>query len=411
MHHVKTKGNIINEKHLYQINKFIPENLLKKIDMKVLMQCRIDIFTKRGGDTIQMEKPIPFLKDMGVEVTISTQCDMDVTDYDLVHLTGITRVHETYSQLKNAERFKKPVVLTPMYNSKEDYDFYIRYGNDSLAAKLYKIFPSYDLYQQIRTAHFCVANRDFRNAFMQLAVGYKKQQEYVLKNTTMLIPNSSMELSAINKELGYTGMANMIVFSGVEIEKDLLDISQDIFFNKYALRDFVMVMGRIEPLKNQVKLMEAMVGTDIHIVFLGGFTKEHPGYCNKFREMIEAHKHFHYLGFVEREILFSAMKNARVVAAPSWCEIVGFTALEGGLMGVNAVMTERGFGRPYFGDDVWYCNPNDIVSIRKAVLDAYSSPRNRNNFRERIFQEFTWEKASIALHAAYVKALAIHSKN
>lgn len=379
--------------------------------MKVLMQCRIDAFTKRGGDTIQMEKPIPFLKEKGVEVTISTQCDVDLTDYDLVHLTGITRVHETYAQMKNAERFNKPIVLTPMYNSKEDYEFFIKHGNDSLAAKFFRIFPSYNLYQQIRTAHFCMINRDFQNTLKQFVVGYRNQQIYVLKNCTMLIPNSSMELSAISKELGCTGKANMIVPTGVEIEKDLLDVSPNYFFNKYGLKDFVLVMGRIEPLKNQVKLMEALENSRIPVVFLGGFTKEHPQYCDRFRKLIEKNHNFHYLGFVERKMLFSAMKNARVIATPSWTEIVGMTALEGGLMGVNVVMTERGFGRSYFENDVWYCNPNNTISIRNTIIDAYKSIRNNFNFRERILQEFTWQKSSIALYDAYTKAFSDYSKN
>jgi glycosyltransferase involved in cell wall biosynthesis len=377
--------------------------------MNILMQCRNDAFTKRGGDTIQMEKPIPFLKKMGVVVTISTDQKVNLTDYDLVHLVGITRVHETYSQLKNALRYNKPIVLTPMYNSRKDYELYIKQGYDSLVSLLYKMFPFFDLYQKLRAARLCVINRNYQDALKQFILGYEKQQQYVLKNTTMLIPNSPMELSAINEELNFTGMNNMIVHSGVEIEKELLNVSPDLFYSKYKVKDFVLVMGRIEPLKNQVKLMEAMKNVDIPVVFSGALTQEHFYYCNRFLKLIESRKNFHYLGFINRRMLYSGIRNARVIAAPSWFEILGFTALEGGLMGIKTVITDRGFGRHYFLNDVWYCNPNDTTSIRDSIINAFYSSTSGDSFRKRILNKYTWEKSSITLFDAYKKALNFHN--
>ena len=379
--------------------------------MKVLMQSRLDAFSKRGGDTIQMEKPIPFLEKMGVQTTISNNMNADISKYDLVHLVGITRVHETYSQMQHAVRYGKPVVLTPMYNCKENYELYIKYSSDSIISKLYRICPSFDLYQKIRTMKYCLINRDYQNALKQIIIGYKNQQEYVLKNTTMLIPNSVMELNAIKKELNCTGKSNMIIHSGVEIEKDILKVSPSLFFDKYEIKDFVLIMGRIEPLKNQIKLMEAMDGVDIPVVFSGALTKENHNYCNRFLELVKSRKNFHYLGFIDKNILYSAMKNARVIAIPSWFEIVGFTALEGGLMGTNVVVTERGFGRPYFLNDVWYCNPSNTISIKKTILEAYYSLKDKNIFRERILKKYTWEKSSTVIYNSYIKALEIHNKH
>ena len=50
----------------------------------------------RGGDTVQIEKTKEQLEKLGVEVDISLELEPDLSAYDLVHLTNVTRIQETY---------------------------------------------------------------------------------------------------------------------------------------------------------------------------------------------------------------------------------------------------------------------------------------------------------------------------
>ena len=77
--------------------------------MKVLMQSRKNFFELRGGDTVQLEKTKMELEKLGVEVDFSLDFEPDLSNYDLVHLSNVTRIQETYLHVKNAKKHKKVV--------------------------------------------------------------------------------------------------------------------------------------------------------------------------------------------------------------------------------------------------------------------------------------------------------------
>ena len=71
--------------------------------MKVLMQSRKNFFDLRGGDTVQLEKTKAELEKLGVEVDFSLEFEPDLSKYDLVHLSNVTRIQETYLHVLNAK--------------------------------------------------------------------------------------------------------------------------------------------------------------------------------------------------------------------------------------------------------------------------------------------------------------------
>ena len=83
--------------------------------MKVLMQSRKNFFELRGGDTVQLEKTKMELEKLGVEVDFSLDFEPDLSNYDLVHLSNVTRIQETYLHVKNAKKQGKPIVLSTTY--------------------------------------------------------------------------------------------------------------------------------------------------------------------------------------------------------------------------------------------------------------------------------------------------------
>jgi glycosyltransferase involved in cell wall biosynthesis len=73
-------------------------------------------------------------------------------------------------------------------------------------------------------------------------------------------------------------------------------------------------------------------------------------------------------------------------------------------MGCRIVVSDRGDVRSYFDTHVQYCDPADPVSIREAV-EAAASAETNNHLREKILQQFTWEKAARATLSAYQTVL------
>ena len=81
--------------------------------------------------------------------------------------------------------------------------------------------------------------------------------------------------------------------------------------------------------------------------------------------------------------------------------------MEAALCGCSLVVTSRGSTREYFGDDVSYCDPGDIESIRVAILralDAAQSPelidRARKSYCWRNTARRTIEGYELALRRA-----------
>lgn len=93
-------------------------------------------------------------------------------------------------------------------------------------------------------------------------------------------------------------------------------------------------------------------------------------------------------------------RQARVHALPTFYETTGLVSLEAALSGCAVVTTNRGHAQEYFGDFAWYCNPDDLTSIREAVLSALDSDAS-HELAALIESRFTWQHTATATLSAY----------
>lgn len=368
------------------------------------MQNRRDAFLRRGGDLLQMEKPIPYLRDLEVDVTVSLDSRPSVDRFDVVHLHNITRILETHQQCLNAAQRRKPIVVSPIYNSQKDYISYLCQSS-LLQGKVYRMIASYEFYQRVRTVYYGARGSQIRSALEILFSGYKNAQANVLRLACALTPQSPLETMTVEEEIGIRGLQTVVVPLGVEIEPEIVSVSPTAFRKRYGIKDFVLVVGRVEPIKNQLALLEALWDEDVPIVVVGEIQEHHRKYARIFRRFLEAKKTIFWIRSLDRRMLFSAMMNAHVVALPSWFETCGLSGLEGGLVDANIVVTQRGYTQWYYEDDAWYCDPADPPSIRTAVIEALNARRGSRSFAERIRKEFTWYRAAKALKRVYELSL------
>jgi glycosyltransferase involved in cell wall biosynthesis len=68
------------------------------------------------------------------------------------------------------------------------------------------------------------------------------------------------------------------------------------------------------------------------------------------------------------------------------------------------VSTQIGSAREYFGEEAWYCHPEDLNSIQDAVVSAINAPSS-NALREKILKYYTWDHSAKATLAAYEAVL------
>ena len=113
----------------------------------------------------------------------------------------------------------------------------------------------------------------------------------------------------------------------------------------------------------------------------------------------ESAKNIIFIPHIEHSQLPQFYKLAKVHVLASWMETPGLSSLEAAVMRTNIVVTKKGDTYDYFGDYAFYCEPNDVLSIRKQTDIAYSSPFN-DEFRDIVIEKFNWqETARLTLNA------------
>lgn len=367
--------------------------------MKILLNSRIDLFTKPGGDTAQILKTAEYLKKSGVIVDISIKLKENLNDYDLVHIFNITRPHETYLQYLNAKKQKKPVIITPLYQNFDEWDKLGRYGWQNA---FMKIIPDKNTKELTKTFLRALTNINLYHPFMiQSIKGFIKQQKEILTKVDLVLLNSKMEMRKIEEDLKVKNNY-AVVPNGVELS--FADAKPDIFKDKFGFNDFILCVANFSSIKNHLNLIKTLENTDFILVLIGKSQKAHKKYFQLINKETEKNKNIKLFTNLDQEELKSAYAAAKVHVLPSWFETCGLVSLEAGLAGCNVVSTNRGYAKEYLKDFAWYCDPADINSIRDAVLKAYHAPKSEQ-LKNYILENFSWEKTAQRTLEAYQKVL------
>lgn len=361
--------------------------------MRVLMQLRSNMFS--GGEATQVRETAAVLRRRGVDVEVSESLQPDLRGIDLVHVFGLTQPAEPLLQAEHASCHGRPVALSPAYQDLSEYNRRGRYG---LAALAYRALPSDTLVEAAKLVVRAARARGRRGALARLLpVAFRRQQQRLLRRAALVLPNSTAEANAIAARFGRHGECRVVPYGAAAADFALA--TGDAFTAETGLRDFVIAVGFISSLKNQLRLIAALKGTGLRLVIAGSRVPTHVAYYDAVRKAA-ARAGVTMLGHVPHERLASVLAAARVVALPSWFETCGMACLEGALTGCRVVITDRGYTRDYFGEDARYCDPGDVGSIRRAVLEAADSPVPQR-LRHRVLSEFTWETSAEATLDGY----------
>lgn len=370
--------------------------------MRVLMQSRKNFFDLRGGDTVQLEKTKAELEKLGVEVDISLDFEPDLSKYDLVHLSNVTRIQETYLQVKNAKKQGKKIVLSTIYWPMDEFEKQGQVG----IRKLINSFLDIDNQERIKAIARYIKDKESRNEATKnlWKIGYTNMQRYVVGNVDYFLPNSEMEMDEFCKSFGvkkdkYKVIPNAIDADIAKIQNESKTPEE---FIKY--KDAIICVGRIEPRKNQLSLVKALDQSGYKLVLVGTVSDNQKGYFAEIKEIMDRNESFCYIPRIENAKLYQLYKICKVSTLPSWLDTPGLVSLEAAAMGCNLAISSKGSTTEYFGDYAEYCLPDDINSIRNAIEKAYAKPKN-NDLKDRIFNNYTWEIAGIKTLEAYIKVL------
>ncbi len=353
--------------------------------LKVLFANRPNIASLPGGDVVQMKETAAELEKLGVSVRFTTEVDFDASNVDLVHVFNLETPSTTLAQAQSAKRQNKPVVLSTIYWDLGDtvrFESFFTYGRWPLAKRMIGRTLSHRIWQ----------------AMYQRTV---KEQSELLKLVDGILPNSQLEDQHIRRIFSLpANYRTWVVTNAVRPEK-LLAGQAARFKAKYGLDEFVLEVGRIGFIKNQLNVLKALLGFPHPIVFIGGLPD--PDYLRLCQNEARGRQVL-FIDHLEPDQLVDAYAAARVHVLPSQKETVGLVSLEAALAGCRIVATRNGGGPEYLKDWAYYCDPNNLESIHQAVERAWDSPPPTELAHE-IQTQRTWAKAAEQTLAAYSSVL------
>lgn len=350
------------------------------MSIKVLMQNRVDMFEKKGGDLILMIKYKEELEKKGIEVTISNKTDEDINEYDLIHLFNITRIHETYTQFLNAKAQGKKIIISPIYHSVKEVERFDKQGQIMILKAFGKLSSNYYDREQIKNIFRFIKDKSERESIKEvLKLGFRNAQKIVLEGSDLWLLQALEEGQTIGEELQVRNNY-MIAYNGVNVEDE--NQKNINVYEEYGLKDYVLCVGRIEPRKNQLSLLRALQNERMPILCIGSVNRNYSTpftgeYAREFEKIVNDRQNVHWMQEIPHNELGSFYKASKVHVNPSWFEVVSLINLEAAAYGTNVVLSDVGYQKDFFQKEAFYCDPSDIDSIKNAVLQAYNAPKDK----------------------------------
>jgi len=365
--------------------------------MNILFQTRTNLFDAPGGDMIQMLKTQEYLQKQGIKVDISLELEPDLKDYDLVHLFNLMEPQDIYIQMLNAKKQNKKVVLSTIYGLYTEFE---RKARGGLFQKLANYLSPFQIsYIKVLIKHF-KERRLHKGVYKMIFKGYYGLMNEIVNNTSVFLPNSDSEMKRVIHDFKLDNPRYVSVPNAVDVN---LFSSKNVFDIKYEkFRGCILCAARIEGRKSTLNLVRAVKETPYHLVLVGKESSNQKEYVQAVHK--EAGDNVTFLGPVDHEELKNLYSVAKVHALVSWMETPGLSSLEAAAMGINIVVTPNGDTYDYFEDYAFYCEPDDVESIKKAIDKAYNSPWNPK-LKQKIIEKYTWEQSAIETLKAYNLAI------
>lgn len=343
--------------------------------VEILFCLRRDAPEKPGGDSGKVYKYKSHLEARGFLVNVVTdpgELAIRDTRPDVMHMFNMQTPYENYRYLTWALNRKVPICFSPIHHEKK---YMVQYFSAGFLGR----FLSYDAYLMLSSfAKEFIKFKSLRNvlAYGSTPLGINRK---LVERSARIFPLSESELGNIR-----TDVTDRLPADKVKVIPNALTFSNGVG-NQSASRDIdVMVVGRIEPRKNILKIAKAFSGTHYRVVFAGKENTNHGKYCEKFKSIVEASPNLQYLGELKQEQLAFHYKRSKINLSNSWFEVVSQVDLEATSLGCKPIVSAASALFDYFSSPPLRLEPDctqaDILNCVKLALQDDYQPRLKDDF-------------------------------
>lgn len=354
-----------------------------------------------GGDAVQMLQTKKYLEEnYNVDVEIITSPEMITLGYSIVHVFNFLTYRITAPFIERAQSLGIPIVSSCIY---WDYS----YAGTFIFYELLRHYPDYIAKRQVQILRNLL---QFIGKISLKPTGtsfiFRRYVRKFIQASTVIAPNSLEERDLL---LSFSGMNDnrvkekfQIVYNGVQLNKKSV-MDEDDFFRKYKLpHEYILQVGRIEYLKNQLNLLYALKDKpEIPIVFVGQVFSQR--YFNKLNKLSQERGNVFFIDRVEHSDISSFYKYAALHVLLSLRESPGLVNLEAASLSCPIVVSDKRFIplNTYFKDVPYVVDPFDIAQIKSTILKAYTE--RKTTFID--MEEFSWRNVAKQNYQIYEKIL------
>jgi glycosyltransferase involved in cell wall biosynthesis len=314
---------------------------------------------------------------------------IDYEKYDLLHFFNIIRPAD---MLVHIRKSNKPFLVSTILI---DYSVYDKQQRPGIAGKLFKLLPIRNT-EYIKTLYRCLLKRDSLVSIDYLWKGQRRSIKEILSKAACVLVQAKEEYNEL-VSLYHIHPPFTIVKNGVDL-------------NLFTPRDpiqkennLVLCVARIEGLKNQSCLIQALNNTPYKLILIGNAAPNQKNYYRQCKKI--AAGNITFIPHLPQQELVNYYAAAKVHVLPSWFEVCGLSSLEAAAMGCRLVVTANGYAASYFGDTALYCDPAQPASILEAVKNAMATGDN-GDLQKSILQNYTWQKTAeqtLSVYKKYIK--------
>lgn len=359
---------------------------------------RPDVYTVPGGDTVQMVESARAVRRLGVTVDLATADRMPgFGAYDLLHVFNWEQMEAVLSSDRGLCGGRPPIVLEPIMMFQTAHWYEAASGAKPLWMAVRRLMGD----SGGRKLYVAWQERKFRRGPIRAAL------LRALEAPARIVTNSEAEFEHAHSIFGLRKFAAKlsVIPNGVDRASfDPLPAAETELPGCGRLHKFVIQGARIQRVKNQLELIEALFDVPVPIVFAGQWSPYEPEYLARCMDAGRRRGMVHFIGAVPHERMAGLYRAAAVHVLPSYREVLPLSCLEAAAAGCRIVCTTVGGIREYFGELAWYCDPWDRSSIRRAVMEALHAPES-TRLRELVLAKYTWDCIAQQIFEVYGQVL------
>ncbi len=379
--------------------------------LRVVFTSRPNALVSPGGDTIQLlqtKQELERLFDMDIRIALTIDELEDGFKPDFVHAFNLQCAANMLPVLTYAKsRWQIPIVLSTIYWDLSPAIF---------VSQFFKRFKRMPTHPQLAKLKWTLMR--YKRWESNLGRGsfwggrkYVRDRLSLLTMANLLLPNSTEELDILIQEFGLPErqireFRSAIVPNAITYPEEANDnLSPELL--AAIPENAVLCVGRVESVKNQLAIIEALFHQpDIPIVLVG--RAEDAAYGRQVRALGDRRGNVHWIDELPHAGVLQLYKRAAVHVQPSFRESCGLSTMEAIGAGCRIV-----YSAPPYAPEATYqfqrfgaaCNPFDIASIRSAIHQALAMPAIEPEDIRVYQQQFSWENVAMRTYEAYQQVL------